>query len=318
MFTILIVVYRIRRKSMNCRNRFSVCFKWINFIYSIILCSFVLAHFVRCTNDSAQAPETSIILPGFCVLTDPWRMGLLLREVAIVSLIIINFLTEKFLPANQRACCYTFLGLLPFVLFWTFSLTFNILLWSNRVLIARNHRIPWVILYGLDFVFVSQSVITITRQLKDTLIETLSYSRQQQQTDVELGAVPRYIQALECIAIPETEESTTNNNNNKNNRTECSICFESFTILQTDIEKDNKELDQQNPIIVYELLQCQHRFHEPCLRRWLAKSYTCPLCRNKCVFKESEMNHYHRLPSPRNSEPNNNRLGSNSNNFILI
>ena len=43
--------------------------------------------------------------------------------------------------------------------------------------------------------------------------------------------------------------------------------------------------DQQCPIC-YELnpnwqLPCKHCFHEPCLRKWMPRNKTCPVCRAK-------------------------------------
>jgi len=42
----------------------------------------------------------------------------------------------------------------------------------------------------------------------------------------------------------------------------CSICIEPFNSTQTNI-----------------VLQCNHKFHKHCIKEWLEKDLTCPLCR---------------------------------------
>ncbi|KAG6468202.1 hypothetical protein ZIOFF_072774 [Zingiber officinale] len=42
----------------------------------------------------------------------------------------------------------------------------------------------------------------------------------------------------------------------------CSICLEDFGMM--------------TPVLA---MPCSHRFHAPCLKKWLERSYSCPLCR---------------------------------------
>jgi hypothetical protein len=45
--------------------------------------------------------------------------------------------------------------------------------------------------------------------------------------------------------------------------TQCSICFDEFTLSESDVRK----------------LPCSHLFHEKCIFPWLSTSGTCPVCR---------------------------------------
>jgi len=47
----------------------------------------------------------------------------------------------------------------------------------------------------------------------------------------------------------------------------CSICMDLFTSTQTN-----------------SILQCNHKFHSQCIREWLEKELTCPLCRLPIVL----------------------------------
>ncbi|EOA28803.1 hypothetical protein CARUB_v10025035mg [Capsella rubella] len=52
------------------------------------------------------------------------------------------------------------------------------------------------------------------------------------------------------------------------NESTCSICLEDFCTGD-----DNSEWD------IRELSQCSHRFHEACIRKWLMRCRSCPICR---------------------------------------
>ncbi|KAL8265862.1 hypothetical protein R6Q59_003206 [Mikania micrantha] len=48
----------------------------------------------------------------------------------------------------------------------------------------------------------------------------------------------------------------------------CSICWDEF-------EKNNAKMGR---------LECGHRFHEGCVKRWLLSKNTCPLCRSTALM----------------------------------
>ncbi|KAL2630087.1 hypothetical protein R1flu_014773 [Riccia fluitans] len=53
---------------------------------------------------------------------------------------------------------------------------------------------------------------------------------------------------------------------------ECTVCLSEFCDMET----------------VYELPQCKHTFHKPCLNQWLQhRRTTCPLCRSSLLLPPS-------------------------------
>ena len=44
------------------------------------------------------------------------------------------------------------------------------------------------------------------------------------------------------------------------------------------------EIDQDT----LEVTECNHRFHQACLQRWLEENNTCPLCRHELQHDEEE------------------------------
>ena len=55
---------------------------------------------------------------------------------------------------------------------------------------------------------------------------------------------------------------------------DCCICFSKYEDLTNELDIEIKE---KNKIVK---LKCNHNFHNDCIRKWLNKSFTCPICRS--------------------------------------
>ncbi|KAD2804500.1 hypothetical protein E3N88_37877 [Mikania micrantha] len=53
----------------------------------------------------------------------------------------------------------------------------------------------------------------------------------------------------------------------------CSICLDEF-------EKNNEKMGR---------LECGHRFHEGCIKRWLLSKNVCPMCRSTALTRVAEL-----------------------------
>ena len=54
---------------------------------------------------------------------------------------------------------------------------------------------------------------------------------------------------------------------------DCPICLSNFAGSPNDVE----DVDSSDKLVIK--LKCNHCFHKECLREWLEKNQTCPVCR---------------------------------------
>lgn len=68
-----------------------------------------------------------------------------------------------------------------------------------------------------------------------------------------------------------------NNNNNDNSLEPLLLKKETITLNQNETCTICLETFKKNDII--SILNCNHRYHHDCIKRWTEKERTCPLCR---------------------------------------
>lgn len=97
---------------------------------------------------------------------------------------------------------------------------------------------------------------------------------------------PELVEALNLYPI--YPSIILNNFNNNNNNNEPSNNIELNNLDSIKLEKLNENLEVDCSICLNQLqeeefiktLECDHKFHQDCLDKWLINSQTCPICRN--------------------------------------
>mmetsp|Transcript_2978 Transcript_2978/g.4274 ORF Transcript_2978/g.4274 Transcript_2978/m.4274 type:complete len:390 (-) Transcript_2978:99-1268(-) len=88
------------------------------------------------------------------------------------------------------------------------------------------------------------------------------------------------------------------NNNNDSTGTMCSICLAEFE--SGDIVATSSAIAPASPPAVTEVTTCPHIFHEECIKDWLKRNNSCPLCKLQFadevqhVRRNRTMNHHRR------------------------
>lgn len=138
----------------------------------------------------------------------------------------------------------------------------------NRIVISQDNFDPDTFIYGSSFndVFRDNYSSNFHSNFNDQnfrgdfLEEIFRYMQQRSEDD---GVRPTDKKALEKLKRFKLDEThCKKDNNGKLEYPQCIICI-------TDIEKGSDTL----------LIPCGHMFHEPCIKSWLDKHNTCPVCR---------------------------------------
>ena len=95
----------------------------------------------------------------------------------------------------------------------------------------------------------------------------------------------------ECTIEVLLERYRNNNENNANFQESNDNSANSQTVLDRDVSTSpicRRQVENEVcPICLEELglvrvLQCEHSFHPNCIKIWISKTPTCPVCRRKC------------------------------------
>jgi hypothetical protein len=151
------------------------------------------------------------------------------------------------------------------------------------ILLAGQTKDPfWMVFFTMESILLMQELYRIFFNISDPTPNA-----------VEMNPVTTIL-LQEYIAVASFDE----------NDPQCSICLCNFKLIETPIEiapcaQDNLDFNQIHvsniPLIVVCLKHCGHFFHENCLHSWSSKSKTCPLCRQKYIFTETELQDYQLL-----------------------
>ena len=101
----------------------------------------------------------------------------------------------------------------------------------------------------------------------------------------------------------EIEIEKSENNNKMVENIFCCICLSEINEINeiNENESDKNKENKENKV----LKECDHVFHETCIKEWIKINETCPICRSKIIIKENSNNDLPIIAIPNNARNNN-------------